>query len=260
MMARGLDLLRIYAAAWLPFCLLLGSAGCATTPVFRGASEPTGEPWVQEASRSPRDEEKAFAREGLYLGFQLGASDLFGDYDGDTALVDDPMTPTNFVFIPELDAGPVYGVSLAYRWKRHEIALLWEGSEHDGTFLGAPGFDTDFQYIDLVFKQYWWIDKPMQPYLFAGFGVSSARIDNGASDLVVTEDALLEDGVAFDFGGGIALYAGPWFSLFGQALWRFSSFESVNGIGPKLPIAGDIDSDNLELTVGANFRILRPHL
>jgi hypothetical protein len=200
-----------------------------------------------------------FAREGLYVGFQVGAFENYGDFDGKTSLADDPMTPTTFVRIPKLDTGGSYAITVAYRWKRYEIELLYGRSQHDGTFLGTPDFDTDFTYLDLLFKQYWWIDQALQPYALAGFGVSEATIENGATDLTIIEDAMLEDGINLDFGAGLALYLGPWASVYGQALYRFSSLGSANGIGPKLPISGDLDNDSLELSVGANFRLLAGH-
>ena len=76
---------------------------------------------------------------------------------------------------------------------------------------------------------------------------------------MLTEDAMLEDGVSLDVGAGLALYAGPWASVYGQALWRISSFGTADGIGGELPISDNLDSDSLELTVGASFRILRGH-
>jgi hypothetical protein len=234
--------------------LLLASLGCASHRARGERPDPALSVPAQD-----REPEKAFAREGLYVGFQTGALDIYGDFDGDTSLVDDPMMPTSFVLIPDLDAGAVYGISVAYRWKRYEIAVVVGGSEHDGTFQGASGFDTEIRHFDLLFKQYWWIGKPIQPYVVAGLGVSEATIDNGATDQMVTADAMLEDGVSLDFGAGLALYAGPWASVYGQALWRFSSFETADGIGGELPISEHLDSDSLELTVGVSLRILRGH-
>jgi hypothetical protein len=229
---------------------LFASLGCSSHRARRER------PTLPPVEREPV---KAFPREGLYVGFQAGALEIFGDFDGETSLVDDPMTPTNFVLIPDLDAGATYGISLAYRWKRFEVEVLFGASEHDGTFLGASGYDTEIRYFDLLFKQYWWIDKAIQPYLLAGLGVSEATIDNGATDTVITEDAELEDGVALDLGVGLALYLGPWASVFGQAMWRFSSFGTADGLGSPLPISDNLDSDSLELTVGANFRVLGGH-
>jgi hypothetical protein len=234
--------------------LLLASLGCASHRERRDAPIPVRTP--DSRDRKPVE---AFASQGLYVGFQAGALDIYGDFEGDTTLVDDPMMPTNFVLIPELDAASVFGISVAYRWERYEIALVLGTSEHDGSFQGVSGFDTEFLHVDLLFKQYWWIDKALQPYVMAGLGVSEATIDDGASNSMVIGDAMLEDGVALDFGAGLALYAGPWVSVYGQALWRFSSFGTADGIGEELPISDNLDSDSLELTVGASLRILRGH-
>ncbi len=258
MMAHGSPSSRVSARSLSSLTLLL-VVGCA-------APQRGEEPW-QSVGALPaayayepprRAEDDAFASEGLYVGGILGAVEVYGDFEGDTVLVDDPMTPTTFVFIPELDAGGLYGLQVAYRWRRYEILVNWSMSQHDGSFQGVE-HDTDFLFVDLLFKQYWFLESPLQPYIMAGFGVSEAKIDDGASDLVtLTEDATLEDGISIDVGAGLALYPSPWFSVFGQGMWRFSKFERADGIGGEFSIEGDLQSDSLELSVGANVRLLRP--
>jgi opacity protein-like surface antigen len=209
--------------------------------------------------RSTEPSKDVFQGEGMYVGLHLTESQVLGDFDGRTAVVDDPMTPTQFVFLPETDASPGFGVEVGYRWNVWDIFLSWETTDYDAQFAGMS-MNTSIDYLDLMFRRYYRTTKSLQPYLMVGLGWSEGVIENGALDTNVplTTDAKLKDGVNYNVGAGLALYTLPWFHVYGQAMWRFGRYDSVTGPFGTSLVSGVVDSDAWEISTGASIRILRP--
>jgi opacity protein-like surface antigen len=186
---------------------------------------------------------------------------VLGDLDGDTAIVDDATAPTQFVFLPDIDASAGYGAQIGYRWYVWEVFLGYSITEYDADFAGA-GMDTEITYLDLMFKHYFRPDSNVQPYLMGGIGWSEGEIDNGAVDtnpvIPTIGTADLKNGVNYNVGGGVSLFPLPWLSVYFQGMWRFGRFDEVRGPFGSTLVSGSIDSDAWEVSTGANIRILRP--
>lgn len=198
------------------------------------------------------DEDDTWSAQGLYVGVFGAYEDVIGSDFGDDLVL---VGPTDVVIIPDVDADSGYGVSLSYRWRRWELIASYSQFEHDSTFAGTDHqFDTN--YIDVNLRYYYWAGTAIQPYLLAGGGISSAEIEDGTTDGVVTRDAKLEDGISLNLGAGLAFYPIPWVQVFGQGMYRFAKFQASNGIDGKLD--SDIDSDTWEISVGASLRLLPP--
>ena len=291
MMGTGNPLLRL--ALRLVLLLTAASAfGCASAPPSSSGTwthtadivaPPTAAPKLAvspapRAPRSDRDKEPFgqlripgqvnadespphFAAEGLYVHFKTSVSDVMGDLDGTTAIVDDPdPTMTNqLLFLPDIEATEGFGLEASYRWIFWELAFGYSHYDYDADFSGVR-MDVRMEYLDLNFKRYFLVRSPLQPYLVGGIGWSEADIDNASVQLVPlrVKRGKLREGVNYNLGAGAALYVGPWISVYAQAMYRFGEFEAVTGGFGKSLTDGEIDSDAWEIATGVAFRIVPP--
>jgi len=203
------------------------------------------------------DERKSWQAQGLYVGAKASYSQILGDLDGDTAIVDSVSMPTEFVFLPDLDAAAGGGIEIANRWTVWEVALGYQVVEYDGSF-GPATMDTEVTYIDLNFRRYFWVETPLQPFLLLGIGSSDAVIENGAADGMGVYDGKLDSGVNYNVGGGAAFFPLPWVSVWGQFLWRFGRYDQVEAPFDSSLVERSVDSDGWEMSGGVSFRVLRP--
>ncbi len=195
-----------------------------------------------------------WAAQGLWVGVLGGYSDVLGDLDGDMVLTGPGAAEV--LFLPDVEADTGYGAQISYRWHRYELLVVYEDFEFEDSEFGGVRFPTEFFYLDLMFRQYYWVESAVQPYVTAGAGWSRAEIANGSTDpgIPATQDAELEDGITINLGAGVAFYPLPWISVWGQGLWRFGRFESSDGVGGKLE--SDVDSDAWEVTAGVSLLLL----
>lgn len=219
--------------------------------------------WVNDQSmRIPREEEPLpdiWPARGLYLGGALISSQPLGDFDGETAYA----RGNDIVFIPDIDVGAGGGVYLSYRWHMNEVLLQYSITEHDGDFSGTSiEHDTTFYDLDLNWRHYFWEHSAIQPYALLGLGWARAAIDNGSTDLLtqtLVADAELYNGINVNVGAGAALYTLPWVVFFGQAMYRFVRYESIEGgIDGHGSATPDIDGDGWNISFGAALRLLGP--
>ena len=193
---------------------------------------------------------------GLVLSASVTAGEILGDLDGTTAVVDDVMTPTQFVFLPDIDATAGFALAISNRWKEWEIGVGYGRTDFDASFGGVP-MDTLIETIDLNVKRFYRVDQNIQPYLLVGIGWAKGVIEDGALDASGVQDAKLKDGINFNIGVGASLFTTPWLSFFGQAVWRFGRYDSVDGTFGTSLVSGTIDSDSYEISGGVAFRIMR---
>lgn len=188
---------------------------------------------------------------GLWIGVQSGYADVLGDFDGTMML----FGPTDTIFIPDIDAQVGYGATISYRFYKHELLVSYNVFDFDEASFGGVTLPTKFEYVDLMFRRYWLVNTPMQPFLTAGAGWAKAQVENGTTDGVTVQNAFFLDGISLNVGGGLALYPLPWISVFGQGIYRFAKFQSSEGIDGEL--ASSVSFDGWEVMVGAQLRILR---
>ncbi len=209
--------------------------------------------WPGKDAPAPLD---TFNAQGLYLGFGLTHGEILGELDGSTAVVDDVMTPTEFVFLPDIEASQGFSANLAHRWEVWELQLGYGSTDYDASFGGVQ-MDTKIKTIDLNIKHHYRVDTSMQPYVLLGLGWAKGRINDGAQDMSGIYDAKLKDGINVNVGGGVSLFVTPTIALFGQAVYRFGRYDSVDGTFGTTLVSGTIDADSYEVTLGASFRIGR---
>ncbi len=267
----------------LPYACLLGAllTGCssvrsapAISVLEQPAESPT--PGLALASYRPsalraedqddgdwrviRDEvdTKSFARSGLSFSLKTTLSDLLGDFDGNQTYQNSGPPPNELLFVPDTDASAGIGFDIGMRWERYEMLFSWQETEYDADFGGA-GKDTTISYIDLLFREYFWIDSHIQPFLVAGLGVSEANISGGAQDAALNlSTGELRDGINYNVGAGLAIFASPRLSVFGQLMYRFGRYETVGLSSGKITADPVLDSDSWELSMGVSFNLLNP--
>lgn len=204
--------------------------------------------------------EKLWPAQGLYLGGEIITCQPLGDFDEGLGL----QAPVNndIILVPELDVGAGLGAYLSYRWRMDELVLQLSFTEHDGeSDIVSGDLDTRLLNLDLNWRHYFWEDSPLQPYALLGVGMSRAEIEDGARDQTLTQvdDAELKEGININVGVGAALYTLPWVVFYGQALYRFNTYKTADGIiTDELAIDGDVDGDTFSLSVGAAFRLAPP--
>lgn len=214
----------------------------------------------QQTMRIPREEEvhETWPARGLYIGGALISSQPMGDFDGDQAYA----RTTSLVLIPDIDVGAGGGVYVSYRWHMNELMLQYSITEHDGEFSGSTEeHDTTFYDLDFNWRHYFWEHSFIQPYGLLGLGWGRAKIDNGSTDIAtqtIFQDAELEDGINVNLGVGVAAYTLPWVSFFGQAMYRFVRYESIDGIDGSASATPDVDGDGWNIQIGASLRLLPP--
>jgi len=187
---------------------------------------------------------------GLYVGVFGAYEDVIGsDFGDDNVLVGD----TDIVIIPDVDADAGFGAMISYRWRRWEFYTSYAMFEHDSDFAGTD-HDYDVNWLDFNFRYYYWVNTAIQPFLMAGAGLSSAEIENGTTDGIITDDAEFEDGISLNLGGGLAFFPIPWVYVYGQAQYRFAKYKASDGIDGKLN--SNIDADTWEVSAGAMIRLL----
>jgi opacity protein-like surface antigen len=196
------------------------------------------------------EEAPTWHAEGLYLGVFGAYEDIVGDDYGDDNVL---VGSSDIIIIPDVDGDTGYGAMISYRWRRWELYSSYSQFEHDSDFAGQS-HDYDANWLDFNFRYYFWVNGAIQPFLLAGGGLSSAKIDDGSTDGIVTENGHYEDGISLNLGGGLAFFPLPWVYVYGQAQYRFAKYKASDGVDGKL--SSDIDADTWEVSAGAMIRIL----
>ena len=167
--------------------------------------------------------------------------------------------PDDAVIVPDLEADEGFAFSISYRWKRWEVSLTYDQTDHDGDFaLSTLSHETEIENLDLNLKRYYLVQTPLQPYALAGLGWSRATIENGSTDadlsFVNVGEGRLDDGVNVNLGAGIAFFPLPWVSVYAQGLYRFNEFLSSDGLAGGLN--SEVNGDNWQVSVGASLRLI----
>jgi len=201
------------------------------------------------------DHEEGWAAEGLWVGVLGGYSDVMDDFDGD--VLSDPTGGT--IIVPNIESDVGKGVQVSYRWYRHELVVAYTRFDfEDASFAGTP-YETKFEYVDVLFRQYWLLKSPLQPYILAGLGYARAEAENAATDpgMTVTDDAVFRDGYSINLGIGLSFYPVPWVTVWGQGMYRINRFRRANGVAGA-EFSDSVSAGAWEATAGASIRLLPP--
>jgi hypothetical protein len=245
---------RFHATASLAFAALslFGASSCASS---RGsdsrllASFDGDDSLAGESLRKDEPEREPYAKRGFFVG-GLGTVATLNDrdFDGQTILTE----PTGVMLaLPEVDPGLGWGLTVGYRGESNSIQYTYTASTHDDEFLGTSEED-DFKTYNLDFKHYWNVERRFQPYVLLGVCVPRLIIKDGASNGVVSGDAVFQ-GIGANIGGGASLYLAPRLALFGELFYRWTEMDRARGLGVNRDIMGHLDGSGVGLRGGLTY-------
>ena len=166
-------------------------------------------------------------KDGVYVTGSWINNTIGGDFD-DSLLYTDGTTIYN---VPDVDGGNGFGVTLGATWPAASVEIGYQRTMHDtDTILPGVGEqDAAFNAIDLNVKIHVIRESRFRPYVLLGFGIPWITIDNN----MVNSDGSLDDetftGISGNVGGGLAFYLTEQIFINGQAMYRWSSFGSIEG-------------------------------
>ena len=193
-------------------------------------------------------QENYYAKDGLYIGFNIPFNNIGGDFNGDTFLTDGFQV----ILIPEVESSSGLGISVGGRFSELAFELNYLSSTHDATFLGAKG-EADYNMVNLDFKYYYSADKRFQPNLLFGLCVPWLVVKDGSSDGVDVGDATFQ-GFGLNIGGGIAYYINPRVSISGGVIYRWISYHSAEGVsGGSQQLDDNLDGSGIDFNVGITY-------
>lgn len=189
-----------------------------------------------------------YAKDGLYVGFDISYNTISGDFDGESFLA----SATEIIIIPKVEGGVGIGALLGVRFGKGALELSYQRSEHDATWLGATG-TVAYNIVDIDFKFYPSINSQLQPYLLVGMAIPWLVVHDGAATAFEISDATLV-GIGLNIGGGLAYYIQPNISVNGGIIYRLISYSSATGVSSASnDIQDGLDGSGLTLKFGIAF-------
>jgi hypothetical protein len=189
-----------------------------------------------------------FAKDGVYVGFDISYNTISGDFDGESLLA----SATEIIIIPKIEGSVGIGALLGVRFAKGALELSYQRSKHDATWLGASG-TVAYNIVDIDFKLYPSIDSQLQPYFLVGMAIPWLVIHDGAATVTEIDDATLL-GIGLNIGGGVAYYIQPTICVNGGLTYRWISYSSATGVSSvSNDIQGGLDGSGLTLNFGITF-------
>lgn len=151
--------------------------------------------------------------------------------------------------LPELDPGLGWGAALGLRAPRAAFEFNYQSTEHDAS--STSGFDSRFLGYNLDFK-FFLREARVQPFILLGLGAQCVEVEDGSAGAGgEVEDAVFE-GIGFQVGGGVQVYASPRVAFFLQGGFRYTSFDSVEGVVDG-DLADEIDDSGAFAAAGVSY-------
>ena len=232
-----------------------GNSAFSNGPRTRlGVPQPASAALAQPAAvpNKPRRRKADFhAREGGLVRVGGHLWNIAGDYDGNTLVVSDP---SDSVIVPDYDPTFAPEVGFGYRGKRYGWDLTYKRFESEGEFGGGVA-DDQWNYVDLDFKQFYRLDKRLQPYVSLGAGYFFGTVTDGASDGVNFEDSDFS-GASLNIGAGLALYLSERLAIDVRGIYRFAKTLEVETVSfGDLGIDDGLSADGYGVSVGLSYTI-----
>lgn len=180
----------------------------------------------------------AQAVEGFYIGYGVARVEIGGDMDGRSYVAGGGSMEV----LPEQETAMGREMMLGYRGAGLGFEMGLTRSEHDSQWLGALT-TTEFRSLNLDFKYHFRRASRIQPMFILGIGFTNVTVKDGSTDGSRVQDAEFH-GVDARLGGGIALVLHEHFALDIQAVYRYGSYNTVDGISSG-SIEDDINGDGL---------------
>lgn len=151
--------------------------------------------------------------------------------------------------LPELDPGFGWGAALGLRAPRTAFEFNYQSTEHDAS--STSGFDSRFLGYNLDFK-FFLREERVQPFLLLGLGAHCVEVEDGSAGAGGEVEDAVFGGIGFQVGGGVQVYTSPRVAFFLQGGYRFTSFDTVEGVVDG-DLADEIDDSGVFAAAGASY-------
>ncbi len=171
------------------------------------------------------------AKQGWYLGALYGFTQ-HNDTDLDGQKV---LSGADTIVLPDIDVGSGPGVVFGYRFETMAFEFRYLRTEHDATWLGND-FNVTYESFGVDFKQFYFREQRLQPFVVLGFSAPTLEIENGSFSGAATADGKLEDDFTLEVGAGLGFYLTPRLFVGGQGVYRFlESYDEAEGVASQGP-------------------------
>ena len=182
---------------------------------------------AQFSSGSP-----GFAKEGGYAGMSVLPSFTFDrvTFDGEGYYRE--IGGDEITILPRLSTATMLRFSLGYRAKTYGVEFSYDFTNHDGTYLDAPGKAT-FRSINIGGRYFFLPSQRVQPYVQVGGSMPTFTVKEGSFLHEDFADAKFT-GYGVDAEGGVVIYPHRQLGISVGYNYRVLSFDKVNGVKDKL--------------------------
>ena len=130
--------------------------------------------------------------------------------------------------LPEQDDGDGTRIGIGSYSNDGSYEFTVVRTEHDGQWLGIPT-ESKFETCNFDAKFAVAGENKLKGLVIVGVGLMTVSVEDGSTDGFNLEDAEFK-GIDFRFGGGIRYRASKNFSFEANAVYRYGSYNSVDGI------------------------------
>lgn len=160
--------------------------------------------------------------------------EIGGDMDGESFVSGGGSSEV----LPDQDDGRGSKIGIGAFTDEMSFEFTIVNTDHDGDWLGIP-LESEFESINFDIKYAFAGDAKLKGLFILGLGLMSVTVEDGSTDGFIVKDAKFK-GLDFRFGGGARYRFTKNLVLEANAIYRYGSYNSVDGI-----VSGDID-DSLD--------------
>ena len=173
-----------------------------------------------------------FAKEGGYAGMSVMPSFTFDrvTFDGEGYYRE--IGGDEITILPRLSTATMLRFSLGYRAKTAGIEISYDFTNHDGTYLEAPGKAT-FRSLNIDGRYFFLPLQRIQPYVQVGGSMPTFTVKEGSFLHDAFADAKFS-GYGVDAEGGVTIYPHRQLGISVGYNYRVLSFDKVTGVKDKL--------------------------
>lgn len=227
--------------------LALVAAACAPSRALRSLAS-SGGPARQAEDPDAGYRSEFYSRQGFHVAVRGHGARLWGDFDGDTALVG-PDT----IFIPDADEGTGYELAVGGMKEGDAYRLTYTRIDHDGSIGGADA-DVEYRAIGLEIVHYMRANEPVQPLFSLGLVYPFVDLEDASTDGVVVGDAKLRSGFGLSLGGGVAWWLTRGLALDLRAQYVLQWFYEAEGVaGDEDDVDDGVDASSYGISLGLTW-------
>jgi hypothetical protein len=186
-------------------------------------------PALAQSPRGPR----GFAKEGMYLGV-AGLPNFTLDgrtFDGETLYQE--IDGDEIDLLPRLDTQHMFRGVVGFRARPFALEFSYERTNHQGTFLDAPG-EATFNSVNVDGRVFFMTAGRIQPHLVVGLALPWLTVVDGSSDDTLEVADARWRGPGLNTEVGITVFPHPRIGVSIGYAFRLIGFRRVKGISDEI--------------------------